>query len=530
MKDIRRIIKEALKDEKFDSINNKTKEEIVEKLYIYHEELLYQNEELQRVNDELNKAKLRFKNLFDKAPISYIYLTENLEIVDFNLKAAEYLKSKNSIGKKLSDFIDENSQDAYYLHFRKQIKTKDSVESYIKIKIKEKIKHYKLISRPFEIDHEKIFLCALIDQTSEIKKTKKIKDLTYQDPLTKLYNRRLFNEELKRLDVKRNYPLGIILADINGLKLINDSFGHLVGDEFLIKTAGVFKKILRGDEITARLGGDEFAVLLPGVKRKEIEKIVNRIQKGIKKLEINDISFSVACGYALKEKAEEDIYDVFRKAENLMYQNKILMESNYHKNAIDAIITTLHEKYPKEKEHSFRVSAYMKLFLKSESIDIESNALMETVGILHDIGKIAINHTILRKNDNLTDAQYKIIKKHPEIGYRILKSAGVSQEILEAVLYHHEAYDGSGYPKGLKGDEIPLLARMLTVCDAFDAMYSERPYSKEWDKSSVLEELKRCSGIQFDPEITDLFIKLINENECDFGHIEGSWTEFIMSK
>jgi diguanylate cyclase (GGDEF)-like protein len=509
MKNIREKIRKTLMSDEFDSVSSKTKEEIVEKLFIYHEELLFQNEELKRVNNEIEEIKLKYKKLFKEAPIGYVFLDEKLEIIDYNDEAKKYIQSGKDLGRKLSDFIHPSSQDDYYLHFRKQIKTSSNLESYINITVEENLRHYKLVSSPFYIGEEQFFQCALVDETSEIKKAKKIEKMSYQDALTKLYNRRFFNEELKRLDVERNLPLGIILADINGLKLINDSFGHQVGDEFLIKTAKAFKSELRGDEIIARLGGDEFAILISSIKKNEIMKVVHRIQNSFAKIEINDIKFSVACGFAIKENADENINVTFKRAEDIMYQNKLLMKSNYHKNAIRGIITTLHEKHPREEKHSSRVRYYMEMFIDADQFDVSSKALLETTGMLHDIGKIALDYTILEKPGTLSREEFDAVKKHPEVGYRVLRSAGVYQEILEGVLYHHERYDGNGYPEGLKGEEIPLLARILTVCDAYDAMRSDRPYREALTTDEAVSELKNCSGTQFDPDITDFFIKML---------------------
>src|SRR6056297_2804277 len=255
MNNIKEKIRETLMTDEFSTISSKTKDEIIEKLFIYHEELIFQNEDLNRINIEHEVVKLKFEKLFNEAPISYIFMNEKLEIINYNDESKKYIlrKRKDQI-IKLSDFIDDSSQDTYYLHFRKQMKTNETIESYIDIIINEELRHFKLISTPFYREHERYFQCALVDETSEIRKAKLIEEMSYKDDLTGLYNRRFFNEELERLNTKRNLPLGIILADINGLKLINDSFGHQLGDDFLMKTATAFKEVLRGDEIIARLG------------------------------------------------------------------------------------------------------------------------------------------------------------------------------------------------------------------------------------------------------------------------------------
>src|SRR6056297_585153 len=187
MKNMKEKIRKTLMADEFDSISSKTKDEIVEKLFIYHEELLFQNEELKRVNNEMEEIKLKFQKLFQEAPIGYVFINEKLEIIDYNDEAKKYVRGEKDSGRKLSDFIDASSQDTYYLHFRKQIKTTSNVESYINITISGDLRYYKLISSPFYIDDDRYFQCALIDETSEIRKAKKIERMSYQDSLTKLY-------------------------------------------------------------------------------------------------------------------------------------------------------------------------------------------------------------------------------------------------------------------------------------------------------------------------------------------------------
>lgn len=508
MNEMKKKIREALNISQLDKISKETKEEIIEKLFIYHEELLFQNEELNRINKEITHLKVRFQKLFKEAPIGYVFLDDHFKIVEINDYMIDQIKVQLK-NQKISDFIHPDSQDDLYKHQRRQVKSVEDQMSYLMIEVDGQVKHFKFISSAFYIDGNRYFQGAFIDETSEVKKSEKIQKLSYEDALTDVYNRRFFNEELRRLDVRRNLPLGLIIADINGLKLINDSFGHQVGDEFLIKTAEILKEQLRDDEIIARLGGDEFAVLMPKVNHYNINKILNRISLAFQSIKINDIPFSVALGYGIKNQESNSLQDIFKKAEDMMYQNKMLMKSNYHRNAIQGIMATLHEKHPREEEHSSRVQYYMSLFTKSDYFNTKDKALLETSGLLHDIGKIALDYSILEKEGKLTIDEYNIVKKHPEVGYRILKSAGVNQDILDGVLYHHESYDGTGYPMGLQGKKIPLLARVLTICDAYDAMLSNRPYRKALSSERALNELKECAGTQFDPNLVVFFIKII---------------------
>ncbi|MGM0379109.1 MAG: diguanylate cyclase [Bacillota bacterium] len=507
MDQIKKKIEEILKGKEFIDITSKTRNEIIEKLFVYHEELIFQNQELKKSNDQVNYLKDKYKSLFENAPVIYLYIDSLEQIVDFNEKAKDFFKSIKK-NKKFYKLIHPDSQDDYYYHMRKLKKKNGSVSSYLKSKLNGDVKYFKIVSQPVILEGKQYYQCTLIDQTNEQKAKKKITALGYKDSLTGLYNRRYFDKSIKKLDKVKNLPLGIIIADINGLKLINDTFGHQIGDELLVKTSEILRNNFRNEDIIARLGGDEFAVIIPKINKKALSKIVKRVKKEFSEIHLKDLIFSVAIGTSIKFDKDQSIKKLFKKAEEIMYQKKLLMRSNYHQNAIKGIITTLHEKHPREEKHSNRVQRYMARFANLNRYNFDKS-ILETVGLLHDIGKVAIDYSILEKPRKLNKKEFEEVKKHPEVGYRILKSAGLSKKIIDAVLYHHERYDGSGYPKGLKGNEIPLLARILTVCDAYDAMTTERPYQNAFSVKKATKELIENKKNQFDPLIVDIFIEKI---------------------
>lgn len=340
----------------------------------------------------------------------------------------------------------------------------------------------------------------------------KLQYLSYHDQLTGLYNRRFFEEELKRLDVKRNYPLGLLMGDVNGLKLINDSFGHAVGDELLKKVAKIIEKSCRSDDIIARLGGDEFVVILPKTESEEIERIVKRIKDMALNETVGTIEISISLGYETKKDDNEDVQELFNRAEDRMYKKKLFESPSMRGKTIKTIIKTLHEKNKREEQHSRRVSFLcrsMGTALGLPESDVEE---LRTVGLLHDIGKIAIEENILNKPGKLTEDEWEEMKRHPEIGYRILSTVNDMSEMAEYVLYHHEKWNGMGYPKGLAEKEIPLQSRIIAIVDAYDAMTSERSYRGALSEKYAIEELQKNKGIQFDPELVAVFIKEVVNN------------------
>jgi len=359
----------------------------------------------------------------------------------------------------------------------------------------------------------KIFTDVITSAFSKYIYDQKILELTYKDSLTGLYNRRYFKHELLRLDTKRQLPISIIIADINGLKIINDSLGHDKGDELLIKSANVLKNIIRKKDILAREGGDEFAILLPKTKKEEAEEIINRVKQVAKVTKADALTVSIALGTATKKTIEENIFDILKKADNNMYQNK-LSESKSTKNKIvKSLLSTLEVKSNETKEHAVRMTTLAMTFGKKlglSNYELNRLALLST---LHDIGKTTIPEEILKKPGKLDAKEWEIIKKHPESGYRIANSSQEFALVAEAIYAHHEQWSGNGYPRQLAGEEIPYLARIISIIDAYDVMTNERPYKKAMSKKDALKEIEDCADYQFDPVLATQFIEMMQKKK-----------------
>ncbi len=348
------------------------------------------------------------------------------------------------------------------------------------------------------------------DVTEKKTKEKEMDYLIKHDYLTGLHNRRFFQESFYFLLRNKNIPLGIMMMDVNGLKIINDAYGHIVGDKALKMVADVLNQVFSKPDIVARLGGDEFAVLLQGnVSLEKMEKYKEEIYQILLKRPIKNISISLSIGYEIINDSNIKIDDVFQLAENRMYRHKISEGVSVRNSAIKAILSTLTDKFALEKRHSERVSKFAVKIGKALNLNREDLKELEMAGLFHDIGKISIPDHILDKPGKLTPEEYELIKTHTKIGYQILRAADQYSDLAVHALFHHERWDGFGYPKGLKKTEIPLFSRIICVVDAFEAMTSKRPYKNAMTISKAKAELKRCSGSQFDPQIVDAFIKAI---------------------
>lgn len=337
--------------------------------------------------------------------------------------------------------------------------------------------------------------------------------LSHYDQLTGLANRRFFEFEFTRLDSEENFPLALIMADVNGLKLINDSFGHEAGDELLKIIARSMNEICGDKQFVSRIGGDEFIILLPKTGVREAQNVINRIRKLLSKKNLYNMEISVSFGIAVKSFKYENITNVLKQAEDNMYSNKLVEGPSMRSRTIDTIIQALYENNPREQAHSHRVSELCKQMGVHLGMTEEEVRQLEKVGLLHDIGKVAISDTILEKPGALTKEEFKEIKKHPEIGYRILSTINEMSQMSEYVLAHHERCDGTGYPKGLKSEEIPLVSKIIAIADAYDAMISDRPYRKGMDEDLAIKEIIKNSGTQFDLELSNIFVEKVLKKE-----------------
>jgi diguanylate cyclase (GGDEF)-like protein/PAS domain S-box-containing protein/putative nucleotidyltransferase with HDIG domain len=333
--------------------------------------------------------------------------------------------------------------------------------------------------------------------------------MSYHDQLTGLYNRRYFEEQFDKLDKEENMPLGLIMADMNGLKLINDAFGHNAGDGLLKKTGRILKDNCYESHIVSRLGGDEFVILIPSITDEELENVVRIFKNACRNEVYKGIDFSLSFGCGIKTSVQDSNKNLFKRVEDQMYRNKLVESPSIRGKMFDTVIKTLHAKNEREERHSSRVSEYCEAIARALNMNSELVKEMKTAGWLHDIGKIAVSDNILDKPESLEDGEWNQIRKHPEIGYRILNSVNEFTKLAEHILHHHERYDGRGYPKGLKEKEISIQARIIAIADSYDAMTSDRTYRHAMSKETAIQQLRENAGTQFDPKLVEVFIPLI---------------------
>jgi len=351
-------------------------------------------------------------------------------------------------------------------------------------------------------------------EISERKETEKLLQYrSFHDTLTGVYNRAYFEEEMQRIDKRLDGTIGLIMIDLDGLKLINDTMGHEQGDVLLTRSAHILASCVRGSDVVARIGGDEFAVLLHPVDESTIQSVCDRIHKMI--METNATQqlapISLSIGYAVSSDPAVPMQEIFQRADNNMYREKLHRRQSTRSAIVQTVMKLLEARDYITEGHADRLQAIVARMGEHLLLSAEKIADLRLFAQFHDIGKVGIPDSILLKPTALTLEEKIEMQRHSEIGHRIAQSAPDLTPISDWVLKHHEWWDGQGYPLGLAGEEIPLECRMLAIADAYDAMTSDRPYRQALSHEEALREIQNCAGTQFDPALVRQFVALYGE-------------------
>jgi diguanylate cyclase (GGDEF)-like protein/putative nucleotidyltransferase with HDIG domain len=366
------------------------------------------------------------------------------------------------------------------------------------------------------------------------------KERANMDELTGLFNHRYFHQRIDEEIIRAarfGQVFSLLTIDLDFFKKYNDVYGHLYGDKILRVIANRIKESIRAIDLVFRYGGDEFVVMLPQASADNAVKVAERIHHSIDN-EVDYKGMPVTCSIGIASWPTDGIMreEIVHASDAALYlakqtgRNKVCMASEVEVsqkafkegvaetggivlNTIYALAATVDAKDHYTYGHSKKVSRYASDIAGALGYSEERKSVIRTAGLLHDIGKIGVSDKILGKRGSLTEEEWEPIRSHPDMGVSIIKNVDSLKDCLPAIQYHHERYDGSGYPTGLRGENIPLDARILAVADSYDAMTSQRPYREECRSvEDALSELINCSGTQFDPIVVRVFVKLMRPN------------------
>jgi len=347
------------------------------------------------------------------------------------------------------------------------------------------------------------------DITDRKRQEERLTYLSFHDHLTGIFNRRYFEAALLDVDNAAFYPLAVVIGDLNGLKQINDSYGYSTGDKAILKAAELISGGLRPGDIVARIGGDEFGILMMNAQQDQVEETTRNLQVLLSKERFGEITLSISFGVSIKTSTDQKMINILTEAEDALFKNKLYEGTSIRHDLVNVIMNALYEKSEREMNHSKRVSIISAAIASELGFSREKINKIRIAGLVHDIGKIGISEKILNKPDKLDEDEWVEMKGHSEAGWRILSSIDDFSEMAQFILCHHEKWDGTGYPRGLKGPDIPIEARIISLADAYDAMTKDRTYRIGMNKASATDEVKRNAGKQFDPSIVSVFLEKV---------------------
>ena len=351
------------------------------------------------------------------------------------------------------------------------------------------------------------------DVSEKNRQIQEILHVSTHDSLTNKYNRHYIQSYLSSLTYGE-YPCSIMFFDINGIKFVNDSLGYEFGDHLIKDFSNLLSNSIRADDVLARTGASEFMIYVHQSSQEVVNEILESVQAKIENYNATTLEqlkhLNISYGYAHNHRANNMI-ELQYKAQQHLTNNKLSEKRSLRNSLLNSIVTTLAEKSHETKEHASRLSDLSVAMGKKLNMAEHHISELKILAILHDIGKIGIPESILNKPSSLSQEEWEIMKKHPEIGYRIALASGELEHVANYILYHHERWDGHGYPKGLKEEEIPLPSRIIAIVDTYDAMTSDRVYRKKLPHDVAIEELRKHANSQFDAQLVKIFVEIVED-------------------
>lgn len=470
--------------------------------------------ELQERLIELEKINLRNKALLHGIPDSFMLIDNGGAILEVhpgpNTRGG--LFGEENKGRNIYEFFPTEVSAAFHSYFNQEHEKDIVIQFDFEMNFKDSVIFYE--ARAVKL-YEDEFLFIIRDITEMHLMIERLRFLGSRDYLTGLYNRTYFEEQMLSYEKNCIKTVGIVICDVDGLKFINDTLGHKAGDQILQKTAEIISKCFREEDIKARIGGDEYAVLVHSVEEQYLVDCSEKMEAEVALFnrENDKLQMGVSVGYAYSKCGSSISKSLFQEADNKMYRKKLLRNTSIRSTIVKTLMKALEARDYITEGHAERLGNIAVQIGKSLGL---SQTVLDDISLLakfHDLGKVGIPDSILFKPGKLTADEMRIMQGHCEIGHRIASSAPELSHIANFILMHHERWNGLGYPLGLRGEDIPIECRIISIADAFDAMSNDRPYRKAMKEEDTINEIVANSGTQFDPKIIGVFQNIVNKFE-----------------
>lgn len=474
------------------------------------EQISQRNESLHALHEALQTSQNRNQALIAALPDAIFQLDQEGTLLDYKKgKDVEWLLDmEGKIGQRVETFFSPPQSQQLMENVGNALTTGVTQLFTYEYIYQDKAKYREVrinASSPTEV------IAIVRDITTRKAMEDKLHYLALHDKVTGLYNRVYFEEKLQKLTENGQMSVGIIMCDIDGLKLVNDTFGHQAGDQLLVSAARIIADCVGENGDVARVGGDEFAIIIEKRDLLQIEEICRCINEGVQEFchDNTEIPMSISTGLSVKKYPEQSMIEVFKAADDNMYRQKLYSSQSVRSSIVQTLGKALEARDFVTGGHAERLQHLIVELAIATGLRDNRLSDLRLFGHFHDIGKVGIPDEILFKPGRLTTDEFEVMKRHCEIGYRIAQASGDLAPIADWILKHQEWWNGQGYPLGIKGAEIPLPCRILSIVDAYDAMTNDRPYRPAMFHDAAIAELERCAGTQFDPTLVGLFKYLV---------------------
>jgi diguanylate cyclase (GGDEF)-like protein len=488
-------------------------------LNLYTKALLIVSEELKLLQITHNQVSTQKQAFLSAMPDALFHLDKQGILLDFVIPEninlpPKFTFTQAALGKHISEFFSPGTTEKNLAVIQKVLTDHEIQCLEYHYQDKNEITHWEARYVPYPGEEVLLLVRNITTQQQSIEK---LKQLSIHDKLTGLTNRTYFELQLERLQDAQHFPVGVVVCNVEYLKLLNETLGRVSSDKALLKSVNLIKSSFTGTVSISRIGSNQFVVFYKNTALQHLQSAAQALRENEAAYNKDnpDFPLSISLGLAISENQESKIHEVFCQAEYAMYCDEIDRSKDAHELFLQAILLAFRKHDTTAHDHFVHMQQLIEKFAGACNLSAQTIQELKWLATFHDIGKIGVPSYILEKQDRLTPEELIEVQKHSSIGYKIARVTPSLMPIADLINKHHEWWNGQGYPLGLKEEQIPLECRIIAIVEAFDAMISDHPYRAAMPVSAALQEIQKCAGTQFDPDLAEKFLELMQKEVSD---------------